>query len=331
MRTMRLATFNLESLDLSASAPAQLERRIDILRPQIERLAADVLCLQEVNAQRLTGEPERALHALDRLLDRTPYAGYVRAVSHGAGKGRAAGVHNLVVVSRYPILSQQELRHDIIAPLAYHSATQRPPRDTVEPVTFDRPVLIVELAISATTTLTVINAHLRAPRAAAIAGQKLSSSAWATTSGWAEGFFIASLKRSAQALELRLAIDRVLDADPHRLIAVAGDLNARDGEVPLKILIAAEDDTGNANLAARSLVPVERSLSMDRRFSVIHHGRPQALDHILVTRSLFARFKSVEIHNETLVDEAGGGSDSPETLGSFHAPMVAEFAFDSSD
>ena len=323
MRTLRLATFNLESLDTSVRTPQILERRIEILRPQLERLSADVLCLQEVNAQRTTGLAARAFQALDRLLEGTPYASFSRAT----GSTRPADVHNLMVLARHPILTHRELRHDLVAPLSYRYATRQPPADTAVPVTFDRPALIVDLALTPTTTLTVINAHLRAPRAAPIAGQKASATAWASTSGWAEGFFIASLKRNAQALELRFGIDQILDADPHRMIALAGDLNARDGEVPLKILIAAEDNTGNAELAARSLVPVERSLSSDRRFSVIHHGRPQALDHILVTRALLARFKSVEIHNEALVDEAAGASDSEDTLGSFHAPMVAEFAF----
>ena len=327
MKTMRLATFNLESLDTSERTPQLLERRIEVLRPQLVRLDADVLCLQEVNAQRTTGVAGRAFHALDRLLEGTPYARFARATA----SARPADVHNLVVLARHPILTQRELQHDLIAPLSYRYATRRPPDDTTVPVTFDRPALIVDLALTPTTTLTVINAHLRAPRAAPIAGQKTSATAWASTSGWAEGFFVASLKRNAQALELRLAIDQLLDADPHRMIALAGDLNARDGEVPLKILLAAEDDTGNAELAARSLVPVERSLSSDRRFSVIHHGRPQALDHILVTRALLAHFKSAEIHNEALVDEAGGASDSEDTLGSFHAPMVTEFAFEALD
>jgi endonuclease/exonuclease/phosphatase family metal-dependent hydrolase len=331
LKTMRLATFNLESLDTAERTSELLDQRIDILRPQLVRLEADVLCLQEVNAQRVGGQIERSFRALDRLLKGTPYARYAHATSHAAGGGGPADMHNLVVLARYPIPTQRELRHDLIAPLSYRYVTRRPPDGAAVSVTFDRPALIVDLALTPTTTLTVVNAHLRAPRAAAIPGQKTSSTAWASTSEWAEGFFVAGLKRNAQALELRLAIDQILDADPHRMIALAGDLNARDGEVPPKILLAAEDDTGNAELAARSLVPVERSLSKDRRLSVIHHGRPQALDHILVTRALLAHFKSVEIHNEALVDKAAGASDSEDTLGSFHAPMVAEFAFEALD
>ena len=46
---MRIATFNLESLDLAPKASVPLDVRAKILRPALKRLNADVLCLQEVN------------------------------------------------------------------------------------------------------------------------------------------------------------------------------------------------------------------------------------------------------------------------------------------
>jgi len=51
------------------------------------------------------------------------------------------------------------------------------------------------------------------------------------------------------------------------------------------------------------LTPVERTLPTDRRFTVLHHGRPEMLDHILASRALFAHLGGVEIHNEMLEDE----------------------------
>ena len=65
---MRLATFNLESLDLPPKAGMPLEARAEVLRPALERLDADILCLQEVNGQHVAGREERQLLALDRLL-----------------------------------------------------------------------------------------------------------------------------------------------------------------------------------------------------------------------------------------------------------------------
>jgi endonuclease/exonuclease/phosphatase family metal-dependent hydrolase len=139
---MRLATFNLENLDISPRAPEQLERRIEALRPQLERLAADVLCLQEVNAQHVAGKKERRYIALDRLLEGTPYAGYSRVFSHRAGTGEAASVHNLVTLSRFPVLSQRELLHHIVPPMAYRLITARPPKSHADVIVFDRPALV---------------------------------------------------------------------------------------------------------------------------------------------------------------------------------------------
>jgi len=79
-------------------------------------------------------------------------------------------------------------------------------------------------------------------------------------------------------------------------------------------------------LARRVLTPVERTLPTDRRFTVVHHGRPEMLDHILASRALFAHFVDVEIHNEMLEDELPYSriSHPPESL---HAPVVAIFDF----
>ena len=44
---LRIATFNLENLDDSAGAAVPIEARLRVLRPQLARLEADVLCLQE--------------------------------------------------------------------------------------------------------------------------------------------------------------------------------------------------------------------------------------------------------------------------------------------
>jgi len=51
--SMRLATFNLESFGYARKASATFEERAEVLRPQLERLKADVLCLQEVDAPKV--------------------------------------------------------------------------------------------------------------------------------------------------------------------------------------------------------------------------------------------------------------------------------------
>ena len=65
---LRIATFNLENLDDKPRQMPTLEERIAVMRPQLVRLNADILCLQEVNGQEKTGQPRRLL-ALERLGD----------------------------------------------------------------------------------------------------------------------------------------------------------------------------------------------------------------------------------------------------------------------
>ncbi len=321
---MRIASFNLENLDLRTRSGVTIEQRADILRPQLERLRADVICLQEVNGQRAAHEDHRSLRALDSLLKGTSYEAFHRVTTHGPAGSGVADVHNLVVLSRRPILSHRELRHTNLPPVIYRSVTANP-STAAEPILFDRPILMAEIEDAGGQPLFVFNVHLRAPLAAAIPGQKDSSFVWKSVSGWAEGYFLSGLKRSAQALELRLALDALFDASQHPAIAICGDFNAEDHETPLKIVIGAEEDTGNGHLANRSMVVLDRALPKDRRYSVLHHGRPQMLDHILISRSLYGRFSAIEAHNETLEDEAIWSGKVQHSPASYHAPVIAEF------
>jgi endonuclease/exonuclease/phosphatase family metal-dependent hydrolase len=321
---MRIATFNLENLDLPPKAAMPLEARAEVLRPALERLHADILCLQEVNGQHVPGQRDRTLAALDQLLAGTRYAGYARAATTSSG-GHVADVHNLVTLSRYPIAAHRQVMHALVEPPRLRPVTADPRPADAEPVHFDRPLLVAEVALPDGRTLTVVNLHLRAPLASNVPGQKLEPFVWKTVGGWAEGYFLSALRRSGQALELRLLLEQMFDTDAHRLITIAGDFNAEDHEVPLKIVVGAEEDTGNGALSSRSLVILDRALPEDRRWSVLHHGRPQMLDHILVSRALHARFSGIDVHNETLSDEIVGYARHARPSGSSHAAVVAEF------
>ena len=120
---MRLATFNIESLDLAPETEVPLEARAAVLRPALERIAADILCLQEVNGQHVAGAPERRLVALDMLLQGTRYEAYQRAATSGPTGRGVASVHNLVTLSRYPIRQQREVRHQHVPPLLHRYVT----------------------------------------------------------------------------------------------------------------------------------------------------------------------------------------------------------------
>jgi len=321
---MRLATFNIESLDVGPKAHVDLATRIAVLQPVLDRLAADVLCLQEVNGQKVPGQKERQLLALDRLLEGTRYRDYSRAIA-SAGRSGVADVHNIVTLSRFPIVSHREILHDFVPALGPIGVVRGA---APEEVRFDRPLLLTEIGVPVGASLHVINAHLRAPLASAVAGQKSGPFAWRSVGGWAEGFFLSALKRDAQALELRLLVEELLRGDAARLIAVAGDFNAPDPSTALLIAVAPEEDLGASELAANALVVLDRAIPADRRWSILHHGRPQMVDHILASRMLYGRFRRVEVHNEWLGDEALGYGKGLHSAASYHAPVVAEFELD---
>lgn len=325
MSRLRIATFNLENLDENNRDMAPLDARIEALQPQLQRLDADVLCLQEVNAQ--SGRrKQRTLQALDSLLNETPYAGFARAVSTNDAGDKLRDVQNLVILSRWPIRATRQYLNDMVPEPEYRPMTAEPASKGPAPVRWDRPTLYAAVELPDESVLHVVNLHLRAPLPAFIPGQKEQAFVWKSVGGWAEGTFISEIKRAGQAFEARLLVDQLFDKDPHALIAVLGDLNCDGRDAPLKILRGEVEETGNPALAERVLAPLELSLPMDRRFSVLHYGQKLMLDHILVSRHLLARFRRAEIHNELLTDELVAFFAGRRDADSYHAPVVAEFA-----
>ena len=322
---MRIATFNLESLGGKNGNDDALQEKLPLLRPQLERLKADVLCLQEINGQKVDGKKGRDITVLRRLLEGTRYEGFNCITSRNRNGDGVRDVHNLVILSGGTILRHEQVWNSLVVPPSYRLATEYPRSGKQTELGWDRPILICEIELCSGVVLHVINVHLRAPLASAVAGQKASAFSWKRSDAWAEGFFLSSIKRTGQALEVRLCIDRIFDENADAMIAVCGDFNAEQNEAAMRIVEASEDDTANGALAHRMLVPVERSIARDRRYSVLHHGRPQMLDHILVSRRLLGRLQDVEIHNEMLQDESIGYAKILRSPSSYHAPLVAEF------
>jgi len=312
---LRLATYNLESLDDRPGETPSLAERIGVLRPRLVALRADVLCLQEVNAQRVGKSGPRTLAALDRLLEHTTYAGYRRAAP------TTSDVHNLVILSRFPIRRHAVHVNDLVSRPVVHLSTAPMSEQALG---WDRPILHAELELPDGCILHVIDAHLRAPRAAAIEGQKLGPQAWRTTRGWAEGYFVAALKRAGQALEIRLLVDQLLDADRDARVLVAGDLNADSSETPVRLVRADVDDTGTEALGARSLVALEDLVPEGRRYTVLHDGAKRLPDHLLASQALARGHVATDVLNDELQDEWLVEQRSTPVLGSLHAPIVAE-------
>ncbi|GAB4360399.1 MAG: endonuclease/exonuclease/phosphatase family protein [Gammaproteobacteria bacterium] len=327
---MRVATFNIENLDdkLSDGNP-ELDRRIPVLRKMLLRLKADVLCLQEVHGQELpdhtASHPSRNLSALDRLLQETPYADYHRA--HTVTSDNVPyNVRNLVVLSRYPILSVNQYRNDLIPDLQYRKVTANPAETVARDLGWERPILHATLDHPSLGDLHVINLHLKSRLATHVAGQKVNTYTWRSAAGWAEGYFLSSVKRVGQALEARILIDSLFDENPAAPILVCGDFNAEPGEVPVEAIAGRVENTGNPDLRDRVLIPCSLAIPDSVRFSHLHHGHGNLLDHLLISQSLLPYFEQAVIYNENLHDESLPFMSDIKYPESDHAPFVAQFA-----
>ena len=328
---MRIASFNLENLTDARQAEIPLAARLEALRPQLQRLRADILCLQEVDAPRSANDA-RELSALAQLVEGTPYQDFHLANTTVAGSEHPADRHNLVILSRWPFGTIAQYANTLVQAPQFTSATSIPPASEPDALAWDRPILhaTINLKPDASTpvkSLHIINLHLKAPLPSPVPGQKIGPFAWRSVPGWAEGYFRAAIRRSGQALEARILIDRIFDQDEHALIVLTGDFNAGEHEPPLRIVTGSPEDTGNGRLAPRSLALLEHSVPDSQRFTIIHRGRKQMLDHMLVSRTLLGYYRKIEIHNEMLGDELVAYTLIDSAPDSYHAPVVAEFDF----
>lgn len=190
---LRMATFNLENLDDVEGGSPSLQKRIEVLRPQIKRMNADIICFQEIHGQETEGRPRKLL-ALKKLLESTDYCSFNIASTH-TSDNEVYDKRNLVVVSRFPVSEIKQYRHDTIQPPLYRKITPTPPEEEPKKIKWERPILYTKINVKQDFEIHLINLHLKSRRPTPIQGQKVDQYTWRSSSGWAEGFFISSMKR----------------------------------------------------------------------------------------------------------------------------------------
>lgn len=222
---LRIAMFTLENLDDKPGQKPTLDECIALMRPQLLRLNADILGFQEVNSQEEPRHPRRRL-ALAKLLANTPYAGYQQVSITTEDGTQVYDERHLVILSRFAIAEHHQYKPDFALAPRYQQVTAKPEESEAKAVTWERPILHAKIKLDHTRVLDIINVHLKSRLPTDIPGQKLDNDTWRTSSGWAEGCFLSSMKRIGQALETRILIDKLFDADEDALIVVCGDFKA---------------------------------------------------------------------------------------------------------
>ncbi|NJN26203.1 MAG: endonuclease [Cyclobacteriaceae bacterium] len=323
-QALRIATFNLENFDDIPGQLPTLAQRIAIMRPQLLRINADILCLQEVNGQETDGQP-RQLLALNKLIEGTPYDQYFSASTKTKDNFQVYDERNLVILSKFEIKTYGQFKNTFIPAPLYRTVTAQPPEQEADEVAWERPILSAEIKLPGGRLLYLLNLHLKSKIPTNIKGQKRDNYSWKTASGWAEGYFVSSMKRVGQALETRVIIDEIFDRDPDAYIVVCGDFNADQNEVPVMAIRGLVEHTGNATLANRVMYPCENGIPESARYSLFHRGRGEMIDHLLISRNMLEFYKSTEIHNEMLHDESIAFASDILYPESDHAPIIAEF------
>jgi endonuclease/exonuclease/phosphatase family metal-dependent hydrolase len=312
-----IATFNLENLEKDDNWKA----RKRVLQPMLKRINADILFLQEVHS----------IDDLEELIKGTIYEG--RPLKHTTRKsdGKPYALRNLVIISRFEITNTTPYHHTLVEKPKWQIFTAKPAKTEPSELSWERPILHCELQLGNDKILHAINLHLKSKNPVDIEGQKKSRYEWETHGGWAEGYFLSSIKRVGQALETRLLLDDLLKDDsleekpPETLVAVAGDFNADIGSVPFKILVGSVQDTNNPDLQPTMMIPCEYNVPSEQRFSLIYRGKGEMLDHVIVSQAFYQYWVGTDIFNELLPDESIAFATDPKFPESDHAPVVARF------
>lgn len=327
---LRIATYNVENLDedrlndKGEIIRPSFAERAPVIRAALERLRADILCLQEVHGQETEGEPRQLLTLLEMIAP-TRYAGYKIASTKLKGGSEVYDKRNLVVLVRpdVEIIDQRQINGEVVGHPQYQRQIAGDDKPKIQ--TWERPLQHVMLKMPSGQTLHVLNAHFKSKLAVRHEPAMENRYTWKSAAAWAEGYFVSSIKRVGAALEARAVVDEIFNNDADAAVILAGDFNALSEEVPVMALRGRVEETGNSDLTNRVLLPLENNIPEDKRFTLIHQGKGEMIDHILASRRMVECFMHSEVHNEGLQDESIAFATDRKFPASDHAPMVAQF------
>lgn len=181
-----------------------------------------------------SNNPQRELSALTSLISNTQYADY-HLVHTVTSDDQAYDKRNLVILSRWPICLSQQYKHHHLDKLEYRKARALPV-ETAKDISWERPILYAQVQVPNIGLVHLVNLHLKSRIASNVNGQKANNYTLKSAAGWAEGYFLSSIKRVGQALETRILVDEIFSQETEAKVIVCGDFNAEPGEVPVEAI-----------------------------------------------------------------------------------------------
>lgn len=290
---LTLATFNVKDLFDPAFEPKLAE-----LASQCHRADADVLAFQEVASQ----------EALFRILSRMPNgAAYTSRV---VALPDQRGIRN-AIVSRIPfVASEVHMAAELPFPVFNQGDAQPFPKR----IALRRGIPHVTLDVSGLGLVEIFTAHWKSKLPADQMRPDGKRQEPTTELERVEGDVRSLVLRAAEALYVRGLVDAALLRTTH--VALMGDLNDTFDSVPLQIV---RGRTQGVLRPCADVVPKEG------RFSILHDGKKEQIDHILVSEALRERLEAASFQNEALRDHGPFIPGTSATPDSDHALHVARF------
>jgi hypothetical protein len=306
---VRLATFNLENLGIrefedTPDARERLPEHLKALRSEIARLDADAVAFQELLEPRLLGP----------LLEGMGYPHVV--VSPRGASPLLAGVF-----SRHPLSELEQVATSI----DFSLVDDKTGMELGVRGPFGRPAFQVTWDVPGfQTTLIVVHWKSKIPSFTPSRSSE-PGDPWQSFGDVAEGRLVTEIKRVAQAVQIRRAVDRLLERDPDARVAVLGDYNDTLESEPLRIVRGDAKGCGSPGLIGTELVACGLAIPADLRFTHIYRGQHEMIDHILISRGLLRHFTDARALNESLCDTDDSSPEGSYRIGSDHAPLLADF------
>ena len=314
--TLTLATWNLENLFLpgTESGPpdqATYERKLAALAAMIHQIAPDVLAVQEV------GDAQ----ALDDLKARLDGEWHAELSPDGDDRGIRVGF-----LSRRPFTDVERIRAfpDGLDPV-------RRQDDGTTTTQMGRGALRVRIDVDGS-AVDLITTHLKS-KLLSFPNGRFNPRDEGERARYA-GYALAL--RAAEAITLREHATGLLDGHGQdRALVVLGDLNDEPLAATTQILLGPPgSEFGTAGFKTpdqgdgQRLWNIAPRLPEGRAFSRVFNGRPELIDHILISHKLAMRLIDADTGTTDLPSVSTNPRPRQADDGSDHAPVLARFEVD---
>ncbi|MEU7905070.1 endonuclease/exonuclease/phosphatase family protein [Actinoplanes sp. NPDC049118] len=313
-----VGTWNLENLfwpddEFGPDDKAVYDGKLAALAATINAAGPDVLGLQEV------GQPE-ALADLVALLD----GDWHTVLSTRFEPRRPIRVG---VISRHPL--QVVTDTAVFAPLLRPVQGGDEPRKTVSGM--GRGVLGVDVDLPGGQRVTMLVCHLKSKLLSFPGPNGASRFSPRNEAERARYAAYALYRRTAEAVTVRVAVDDLLHGAGQRPLVLVGDLNDEPSAATTQILYGPPgSQLGTAGFSRPDRGDDSRLWSLaplipeETRFSRVYQGRPELIDHILVSHALLDRVREVRTVTDRRLPSVGDDpAERRSAPDSDHAPIFA--------